>query len=200
MSRKFNSWSRFAVIAGVSLLAACSMADRQTVSAAPPPPATGHASAYQVAFAPGSDTINLAGQRAMGDVSSMVDGNKAALVTIVGRTDATGSADENMQLSKRRAANVRDALLSLGKIDPTHVNTAWTGEERQDVGTNKASPRSRTASWICTFTRDESLPCSDPGCRHQSVRGAAPPGADSGSHRRSSWGGGSADAIGRGGA
>jgi outer membrane protein OmpA-like peptidoglycan-associated protein len=136
MSRKFNSWSRFAVITGMSLLAACSMADRRTVSAAPPPPATAHASAYQVAFAPGSDAINLAGQRAIGDVSSMVDGNKAALVTIVGRTDATGSADENIQLSKRRAANVRDALLSLGKIDPTHVNTAWTGEERQDVGTN----------------------------------------------------------------
>ncbi len=59
----------------------------------PPPPASASRSVYQVAFAPGSYEINLAGQRAIEDVSSVVDGNKRALVTIVGRTDATGNAD-----------------------------------------------------------------------------------------------------------
>ena len=90
---------------------------------------------YQVVFDIGSDSINSAGQRAIEDVSSVVDGNKTALVTIVGRSDATGGADYNMQLSKKRAEAVRDALIATGKIDPTHINTAWTGEERQDVGT-----------------------------------------------------------------
>ena len=46
-----------------------------------------------------------------------------------------GDADYNLQLSKKRAEAVRDALIAPGKIDPTHINTAWTGEERQDVGT-----------------------------------------------------------------
>ena len=104
-------------------------------SSSPPPPATAHASLYQVVFDTGSDSINPAGQRAIEDVSNVVDGNKTALVTIVGRSDATGGADYNMQLSKKRAEAVRDALIATGKIDPTHINTAWTGEERQDVGT-----------------------------------------------------------------
>ena len=129
-----KQWGRIAAVAGVTFLAACGMESRQMVST-PPPPATAHASVYQVTFAPGSYEINLAGRRAIEDVSSVVDGNKRALVTIVGRTDATGSPDYNMRLSQKRAAAVRDKLLSLGKIDPTHVDTAWTGEERQDVGT-----------------------------------------------------------------
>ncbi len=144
MFNSSKSWGRVAAVAGVTFLAACGMENRQTVSAPPPPPpASAHASVYQVAFAPGSYEINPAGQRAIEDVSSVVDGNKSALVTVVGRTDATGSADANMQLSQKRAAAVRDHLLAMGKIDPTHVNTAWTGEEKQDVGTYNGVPDPR---------------------------------------------------------
>ena len=59
---------------------------------------------------------------------------------VVGRTDATGSPDYNMQLSQKRAAAVRDALVATGKIDATQIDTAWTGEERQDVGTYNGVP------------------------------------------------------------
>ncbi len=138
MFQSSKSWGRVAAIAGVTLLAACGMENRHVVSS--PPPASAHASVYQVAFEPGSYSINLAGQRAIDDLSSVVEGNKSALVTIVGRTDATGSADFNMQLSKKRAAAVRDALIATRKIDPTHIDTAWTGEERQDVGTYNGVP------------------------------------------------------------
>ena len=58
----------------------------------------------------------------------MVDGNEKAIVTIVGRTDATGDAQQNMQLSQERAAAVRDELLAMGKIPANRVQTAWTGE------------------------------------------------------------------------
>jgi outer membrane protein OmpA-like peptidoglycan-associated protein len=133
---KFSkSWVRLATVAAVTLLTACGMENRQMVNSSPPPRATAQASVYQVVFDSGSDSINLAGQRAIEDVSSVVDGNKTALVTIVGRSDATGGADYNMELSKKRAEAVRDALIATGKIDPTHINTAWTGQERQDVGT-----------------------------------------------------------------
>lgn len=135
MFQSLKPWGRLAAVAGVTLLSACAMENRQVASSSPPPPATAQASVYQVVFDSGSDSINLAGQRAIEDVSSVVDGNKTALVTIVGRSDATGGADYNLQLSKKRAEAVRDALIATGKIDPTHINTAWTGEERQDVGT-----------------------------------------------------------------
>ena len=128
--------------AALCLVAACTM-PRQTVSSPPPPPASAQASVYQVTFAPGSTAIDLAGQRTIEDVSSVVDGNAKAVVTIVGRADATGNAQANMELSQKRAAAVRDALLAMGKIPATRIDTAWTGEEKQDVGTYNGVPEAR---------------------------------------------------------
>ncbi|HEY2892099.1 MAG TPA: OmpA family protein [Dongiaceae bacterium] len=125
-------------VAALLLMAACTMPGRQTVNTPPPPPpppASAQPSVYQVTFAPGSYEINPAGQRAIEDVSSVVDSNPNALVTVVGRTDASGSADYNMKLSQKRAAAVRDDLISLGKIPAARVDTAWTGEVKQIVGT-----------------------------------------------------------------
>ena len=130
-------------VAALLLVAACTMS-RQTVSPPPPPPpASAQASVYQVTFAPGSYDIDLRGQRTIEDVSSVVDGNAKAIVTIVGRTDATGNAQTNMDLSQKRAAAVRDALLGMGKIPAIRIDTAWTGEEKQDVGTYNGAPEAR---------------------------------------------------------
>ncbi len=132
-----NSWRRLAAISSFTLLAACaSQGQQQARLASPsPPPPSSHASVYQVAFETDRYDINLAGQRAIEDVASVVEGNNAVFVTIVGRTDTTGSADYNTQLSQRRAKAVRDALISTGKITPGHIETAWTGQEKQAVGT-----------------------------------------------------------------
>jgi len=148
MSRSFkdlpNKLTRASGVAALLLMAACTMPGRQTVNTPPPPPpASAQASVYQVTFAPGSFEIDVAGQRAIEDVSSVVDGNPKALVTVVGRTDATGSADYNMKLSQKRAAAVRDDLISLGKIPAARVDTAWTGEVKQDVGTYNGVPDAR---------------------------------------------------------
>ena len=148
MSRYFNhlpnKLTRMGGVAALLLMAACTMPGRQTVNAPPPPPpASAQASVYQVTFAPGSYEINPAGQRAIEDVSSVVDGNPNALVTVVGRTDASGSADYNMKLSQKRAAGVRDDLISLGKIPAARVDTAWTGEAKQIVGTYNGVPDAR---------------------------------------------------------
>jgi outer membrane protein OmpA-like peptidoglycan-associated protein len=139
MTRYIKHSGRFGAILAITLLAACGMENRQVINAPPPPPSA-QASVYQVGFAPGSYEIDPGGHRTIEDVSSVVDGRIHALVTIVGRTDAVGSPDANMQLSQKRAYAVRDQLLSMGKIDPTHVNTAWTGEEKQDVGTYNGTP------------------------------------------------------------
>ena len=141
MSGLANTLNRFSAIAVLLLAAACTMPGRQTVNTPPPPPrATAEASVYQVGFAPGSYAIDPAGHRTIEDVSSVVDGNEKAIVTIVGRTDATGDAQQNMQLSQERAAAVRDELLAMGKISANRVQTAWTGEAKQDVGTYNGVP------------------------------------------------------------
>ncbi len=144
MSRLSKTLSRFGAIAALLLAAACTMPGRQTVNTPPPPPrATAEASVYQVTFAPGSYAVDPAGHRTIEDVSSVVDGNTKAVVTIVGRTDATGNAAQNMQLSQQRASAVRDELLAMGKIQANRVETAWTGENKQDVGTYNGVPEAR---------------------------------------------------------
>jgi outer membrane protein OmpA-like peptidoglycan-associated protein len=137
MALSLSGLRQLAAISSVALLAACaSHGQQQAMSQSPsPPPASSHPSVYQVAFASGKYDINLAGQRAIDDVATLVNGDSAVFVTIVGRTDTTGSADFNTQLSQRRAAAVRDALISTGKISPGHIETAWTGQEKQAVGT-----------------------------------------------------------------
>jgi outer membrane protein OmpA-like peptidoglycan-associated protein len=138
MTKRLNSWPQFAAIFSFALLAACASHDQQQArSQTPsPPPPSSHPSVYQVSFGTNQYDINLAGQRAIEDVASVVDDNNAVFVTIVGRTDTAGSADYNTQLSHRRATAVRDALLATGKITPGHIETAWTGQEKQAVGTN----------------------------------------------------------------
>jgi OOP family OmpA-OmpF porin len=145
MSKRFNKLTGISA-AGLILLAGCTMPGRQTVNTPPPPPpprATAQASVYQLTFASGSYAIDAAGHRTIEDVSSVVDGNPNAVVTIVGRTDATGNAQANMELSQKRAAAVRDELISLGKISAQRVDTAWTGEMKQDVGTYNGVPEAR---------------------------------------------------------
>jgi len=146
MSKRFNKLTGFSGPLVLLLLAACTMPGRQTVNTPPPPPpprATAQASVYQLTFASGSYAIDAAGHRTIEDVSSVVDGNPNAVVTIVGRTDATGSPAANMELSQKRAAAVRDELIALGKIPANRVDTAWTGEMKQDVGTYNGVPEAR---------------------------------------------------------
>jgi outer membrane protein OmpA-like peptidoglycan-associated protein len=137
MVKLSNSWKQLAAIFSFALVGACAFHGEQqakTDSRSAPPPSS-HPSVYQVGFATNEYNINLAGQRTIEDVASVVGGDSAVFVTIVGRTDTTGNADYNNELSHRRATAVRDALASTGKIAPGHIETAWTGQERQAVGT-----------------------------------------------------------------
>jgi outer membrane protein OmpA-like peptidoglycan-associated protein len=137
MANLFNSWRQLAAISSVALLAACASDGQQQArheSPSPPPPSS-HPSMYQVVFDTNEYNIDYKGQRTIERVASLVEGKNSVFVTIVGRTDTAGSADYNTHLSQRRATAVRDALVSTGKIEPGHVETTWTGQELQAVGT-----------------------------------------------------------------
>ena len=83
-------------------------------------------------------------------VAGTVGGDGTARVTIVGRTDASGSPAFNMQLSQKRAAAVHDALIATGKIKPDQLDTAWTGERKQSAAGGPSSRRA-IAWWISIF-------------------------------------------------
>jgi outer membrane protein OmpA-like peptidoglycan-associated protein len=95
---------------------------------------------YHVAFDADSFSIDAAGQRTIDQAANAVSGTRAALITVVGRTDAAGSAAYNMQLSEKRAIAVHDALIATGKITPDQIETAWTREKLEVAGIANAIP------------------------------------------------------------
>jgi hypothetical protein len=134
MSRGVNSWIgnywiRRAALACFILISAC---------AGPPKPMP--LDAYHVEFATDSYAIDGAGQRAVESVAQAVAGKSGARVTIVGRTDPTGSPAYNMQLSQKRAAAVHDALVATGEVTPDRIDTSWAAEQPQSAAAGTAPP------------------------------------------------------------
>lgn len=137
MTKLSSSWRQLAAICSVALLAACASQGHQQAqqTKVETPMASSQPSLYQVGFDTNRYNINSAGQRTINDVASLFQNGDATFVTIVGRTDTAGSANYNTDLSQRRASAVRDALLGTGKIPTGRIETVWTGQEKQAVGT-----------------------------------------------------------------
>jgi OmpA-OmpF porin, OOP family len=134
MARLPSATSRWAVLGGLLLLAAC----------ATPSPQPMHFNVYHVAFAPDSYSLDPAAEETIRQIAAAAEANKAASITILGRTDAMGNPDYNTKLSQKRAIVVRDALLATGKIAPDHIDTAWTTVEPKTSGADKTKVGSRT--------------------------------------------------------
>lgn len=75
------------------------------------------------------------GRMIVNTVAHVVKNNAATRVTIVARTGRVGSAATNMALSRRRADQVRDALIA-ASVPATRIDTRWTGENEQQVATS----------------------------------------------------------------
>ena len=129
-----------AVVGAMSVLAACAQTPPAAVASNPPPVAPGPTAVwYTVVFDSNSFVINADGQKVVNDVIGVLQRQPASVATLIGRTDAVGSADYNMRLSHRRADAVRDSLVYGGNLAADRVETRWTGEARKGVPTGDAS-------------------------------------------------------------
>jgi OOP family OmpA-OmpF porin len=128
-----SSWRRWAALACVAVLAACASGNQKPMQQA-------RIDVYHVDFAKDSYAIDPSGQQVISAVAGAVGNDGAARVTIVGRTDPTGSPAFNTQLSQKRAAAVHDALVATGKITPDQLETAWTGERPQSAAGGAVEP------------------------------------------------------------
>ena len=78
-------------------------------------------------FDSGSAEIKPEFRSTLNEVSRIVSNNRQAYVDVLGHTDTTGSEDVNQALSVRRAASVRDYLVSR-KVAGVRVATRGYGE------------------------------------------------------------------------
>jgi peptidoglycan-associated lipoprotein len=89
---------------------------------------------YQVQFDSNKSDIDARGRMIVDTVAHVVVNTAATRVTVIGKADRVGSSTDNLALSRRRADQVRDALVTAG-VPAARIETRWTGEGKQDVAT-----------------------------------------------------------------
>lgn len=89
---------------------------------------------FIVYFEEGKDVLTPESVAAFAQVKADILKRGAAEVTVIGHTDRVGSLASNDELSKQRAAMVRDALVAAG-LDPKLIEVAGRGEREPLVPT-----------------------------------------------------------------
>jgi outer membrane protein OmpA-like peptidoglycan-associated protein len=137
ISNNTLSWRQLAAGAALCLVTACAQTAPAPMLASNPPPVPPGAGAtwYHVEFATNSHTLDAQGDLTVANVTTALQQNPNAIVTIIGKTDTAGGADYNMHLSHLRADAVRDALVYHSNVAADRVETRWTGETREHVAT-----------------------------------------------------------------
>jgi outer membrane protein OmpA-like peptidoglycan-associated protein len=119
------------------LLAAC----KQSAESRPPP------EVEPIFFGAGSNILTFDDRPVVHDAAQALLDNRALHVLLIGRTDARGRFDMNMQLGLQRAREVREAILlrGEGKIDPSrvHVGSRGPAEPTGDNSTEEGRAANR---------------------------------------------------------
>lgn len=99
---------------------------------------------FIVYFEEGKDVLTSESVAAFAQVKADILKRGAAEVTVIGHTDRVGSLASNDELSRQRAAMVRDALVAAG-LDPKLIEIAGRGEREPLVPTadEVAEPKNR---------------------------------------------------------
>jgi len=90
---------------------------------------------YGIYFDSGKDVVKPESQGSLKEIAAVLNENPSVRIKIVGHTDSDGDDASNMDLSKRRAANVKNALVKDFAIDASRIETDGMGES-QPIGPN----------------------------------------------------------------
>ncbi|MFI5204846.1 MAG: OmpA family protein, partial [Flavobacteriales bacterium] len=85
---------------------------------------------HGILFDVNSATIKAESYGTLKEIAGVLKENADVKVKIVGHTDADGDETKNMDLSKRRAASVKETLAKEFSIDETRMETDGMGESK----------------------------------------------------------------------
>ncbi len=94
-----------------------------------------------ILFEVNSDKIQPSSFSILKDIASVLKENPGVNIKIVGHTDSDGDDKTNMELSKKRAASVKDALIKEFAISANRIETDGMGEKKPV--TNNNSPEAK---------------------------------------------------------
>lgn len=104
--------------------------------------AGGHVRLYGINFDVDSDHLRPDAKPAIDDLLGALKANPAWKISIEGHTDATGNAAHNLDLSQRRAASVKTALVAAG-IAADRMTTAGFGQTKPVASNDTAIGRAQ---------------------------------------------------------
>ena len=100
---------------------------------------------YGIYFDVNKDVVKPESYGTIKGIADVLKDNPTVKIKIVGHTDSDGDDKSNLDLSKRRAASVKDALIKNFSIDAARIETDGKGEggpiAPNDSGVNKALNR-----------------------------------------------------------
>jgi OOP family OmpA-OmpF porin len=96
---------------------------------------TGHADVYDIYFDFNSDDIREESEPTLHDIADIMRRHPEWTLSVAGHTDAVGSDASNLDLSQRRAASVKKALVSRFGANAARLTTTGYGKSRP-VDTN----------------------------------------------------------------
>jgi outer membrane protein OmpA-like peptidoglycan-associated protein len=105
------------------------------------PFADGKLVTYGIYFDSGSDVVKPESAPVLRQIAAYMEANAAVKVQIDGHTDNQGKADENLDLSKRRAAAVAKVLSEQFKIAAERFQTGGMGDTKPISDNAKAEGR-----------------------------------------------------------
>jgi OOP family OmpA-OmpF porin len=89
--------------------------------------AQGHVVLGDLKFPTGSSELDGTGAESLSLLSVLLNGNESYRVVLVGHTDSVGALEDNLSLSRRRAAAVRQVLIDQYGVDPEQVDADGVG-------------------------------------------------------------------------
>jgi outer membrane protein OmpA-like peptidoglycan-associated protein len=100
---------------------------------------------YGIYFDVNSDKVKPESYGSLNEIANVLKENPTVRINIVGHTDSDGDDANNMDLSKRRAASVKNELAKTFGIDASRIQTDGKGESQpvapNDTPGNKAKNR-----------------------------------------------------------
>lgn len=115
----------------------------------------GTATLGDLSFATGSSTLPDGEYASLADLADYLSENPELRVVLVGHTDAEGSLDGNIALSRARAEAVRDRLIGVHGVDPEQLAAEGVGylAPRANNASYEGREQNRRVEVVITSTR-----------------------------------------------
>ena len=98
---------------------------------------------YGIYFDVNKDVVKPESYGTISDIAKVLKENPTVNIKIIGHTDSDGNDAVNLDLSKRRAASVKNALVSQFSIDGSRIQTDGKGETQPIVSNTSSENKAK---------------------------------------------------------